>query len=1416
MKTLFYNFSHGIDAMTDRRMLPDGFVVVADNVDLRSGYPKPVQAPSLYAGGIPTNTTRIWEFQGQWFYSALYRTYAAEALATQQRIYWAEEGNGHTKPQKMVNRVQAPLGTFVPLAAPFISNGSSISPTSLTVTPTTGGILSTNAQYSYRVAANTDNGTLPACAGVVASTGATNNAMRLTWGAVAGATSYTIFGRTQGKEQVIKSNWGSTSFLDDGTASTSGAFASSFDVNAALQYVYTYVRKTGPMPDESGPSPIAIEINAGFGRLISRNPAIDGFFTGAATYTASLTTAGNQFYRQIIGILPTSSGCTLTLASAPQGAWLSGLLLRLISGANPSLGGSDVTPSGVGTSWAFPTALVTPAAPTTGTPVAGGTLGAGTYNWVVTAIQGQKGTGLVSGFVPAQTLASAQSAAVVLGSANIVPVAWTPVLNATGYRLYRTANGGSTWALIAETNATVTTYQDNGSVITGSISLPATNTTATQCIVLPFDASGIFPNLSSSLSIGWAAMEAILVSLPTPQVVANGDAILFGGGVPATLNKSFGATLPKVVAIATANVSIAGPASATFDGYAVQIAQTVLLTAQSSASQNGPWVFNGVGVAMTRPIWYASGEVFTTTNPLPSIYITNGTVYGKTYQDATTAYPFTVDTTATAWVATTTTASFLINAYIGASGTMTSMTWTTGNNGIISWRIYRTGDTTSFLEVAEVPISQFSFEDFVPTTALSSTLPTSYSDNGIVVTFKPPPVSLRYIELFNGMLFGVDGNTVRWTPIGVPDAWPDAFTVSMSYPPTGLAAFASGLIILCPDAIYRLDGFDPTQLSLQRTYAEDGCIAPRSIQKTSQGLLYVAKRGVMLFNGSSAVCLTEGKLPPKFLLQPSAYSAGFSQQNFYWFTTDYTQAYASLNYENKAPIYSANVVSPTILNDLPQDGIVQAIRSFVYRNRYFLFYSGADGADYAANTMVCIDLGAQGYPISTLGAKLLDAHVSALDEAYTLMGNSPPSMSLSILAPMNGSLALSSVPTTYTGLAVTGASGGPYDGPYTYSWTFDDLGTGSGASVTHTWTTSGVHAGTVSVVNSTTNQTASASVSVEVISQWILEGPMIPAFNGIAYGPHVHSLGSTTALIIGSDLSNSIGNSCYIYDNLAHTVTATGSIPASRTAQSGYNSCLMGNGNILISGGFTGVAGTKHAYIYSKSSGLWAQVADRNVAVSTGTTYGDVVLPSGKIFSSVADSTNGGSDEIYDPVANTWATLAARGGGSFNTPSVALMSNGKVFRGPGVSDTSTACFAYDTVGNTWASLTACPYDSARIIALTGGKLLGIEADPSGNSRCSIYDPIANTWTAVATLPVAATGGFALIQMADGTAFLAGSSTGSLASYRYDPVANTWTTYPTYAKNRAGTAGININGTIALIGALNNTAPDGRTTIEYLA
>lgn len=124
---------------------------------------------------------------------------------------------------------------------------------------------------------------------------------------------------------------------------------------------------------------------------------------------------------------------------------------------------------------------------------------------------------------------------------------------------------------------------------------------------------------------------------------------------------------------ATSNVSISSAPSAV-DGVTLSSGDLVLLTAQSTGSQNGPYVFNGAGSAMTRATnWDSSGEAV-----LGSYWIVG---------EGTHADEFALLTNDTAITLGTTTPTFVFRGAAGA-------TYTAGNGLTLTGDAFNVGAGT--------------------------------------------------------------------------------------------------------------------------------------------------------------------------------------------------------------------------------------------------------------------------------------------------------------------------------------------------------------------------------------------------------------------------------------------------------------------------------------------------------------------------------------------------------------------------------------------------------------------------------------------------------------------------------------------------------------------------------------------------
>jgi hypothetical protein len=107
-----------------------------------------------------------------------------------------------------------------------------------------------------------------------------------------------------------------------------------------------------------------------------------------------------------------------------------------------------------------------------------------------------------------------------------------------------------------------------------------------------------------------------------------------------------GASLAPVNSVSTTNVTLAG--LQTIDGVAGSVGQRVLLTGQSTASQDGVW--QQQATAWTRPTDFASGSI--ADSGATVVALAGGTLYGGTMWLLTNTDTVTIDTTNETWART--------------------------------------------------------------------------------------------------------------------------------------------------------------------------------------------------------------------------------------------------------------------------------------------------------------------------------------------------------------------------------------------------------------------------------------------------------------------------------------------------------------------------------------------------------------------------------------------------------------------------------------------------------------------------------------------------------------------------------------------------------------------------------------------
>ena len=232
--------------------------------------------------------------------------------------------------------------------------------------------------------------------------------------------------------------------------------------------------------------------------------------------------------------------------------------------------------------------------------------------------------------------------------------------------------------------------------------------------------------------------------------------------------------------------------------------------------------------------------------------------------------------------------------------------------------------------------------------------------------------------------------------------------------------------------------------------------------------------------------------------------------------------------------------------------------------------------------------------------------------------------------------------------------------------------------------------------------------------------------------------------------------------------TAAGALSAVRNMTSmraAHTSTLLGNGNVLIAGGFVGSGGSlSSTEVFNAADGAFSAGTAMNVARAGHTA---TLLPNGKVL--IAGGYNGEylrTTELYDPAAGRFAPA-----GKMVTPRsghvAVLLKNGKVLLAGGVGigwSFLSDAELYDPVSNTFTSTgpmreareshTATLLRDGRVLVAGGHR--GRRAEVTIYKSTEVYDPALGSFTAGPDLTVRRHKHDAVL-LADGRVLVAGGS-----------------------------------------------------------
>lgn len=192
---------------------------------------------------------------------------------------------------------------------------------------------------------------------------------------------------------------------------------------------------------------------------------------------------------------------------------------------------------------------------------------------------------------------------------------------------------------------------------------------------------------------------------------------------------------------------------------------------------------------------------------------------------------------------------------VDATATIESMSAPpAGNYQINRIRIYRTqsgsGGAAEFYFLREIATGTTSTTDDNRT--LGELLPTAY--------WSTPPDDLSFLTpLWNGMLAGISGNSVRFCEPYTPYAWPVSYdVVPPDSKPVGIGVFGQSLLVLTTGRPLLVAGSSPESMDQQPLGISQSCIASRSIVSMGNGVAWASEDGLCWFGSDGARLLTSG------------------------------------------------------------------------------------------------------------------------------------------------------------------------------------------------------------------------------------------------------------------------------------------------------------------------------------------------------------------------------------------------------------------------------------------------------------------------------------------------------------------------------------------------------------------------------
>jgi hypothetical protein len=130
----------------------------------------------------------------------------------------------------------------------------------------------------------------------------------------------------------------------------------------------------------------------------------------------------------------------------------------------------------------------------------------------------------------------------------------------------------------------------------------------------------------------------------------------------------------------------------------------------------------------------------------------------------------------------------------------------------------------------------------------------------VTTGWEPPPADLKCLTgLWNGMMAGISGRSLRFCEPYKPYAWPIEYEiVPPDVTPIALGVWSKNMLVMTTGRPYLVNGSDPASLSDDPIEWDQACVSVRSVADVGHGVVWASPDGLAYFGAKGPVLLTAG------------------------------------------------------------------------------------------------------------------------------------------------------------------------------------------------------------------------------------------------------------------------------------------------------------------------------------------------------------------------------------------------------------------------------------------------------------------------------------------------------------------------------------------------------------------------------